>query len=116
MILPSAWRNRSSKVRILTITGLTPVPCRSQPSACMSTMMRAELRGESSVVGSDIRTSKIIDCSLPGRNRLRQVTLIEKSLRRIRDIDLFQERGDIFLFKPDVEIRRVIIQRLSLDA
>jgi hypothetical protein len=47
---------------------------------------------------------------------LRQVTLTEKSLRRIRDIDLFQERGDIFLFKPDVEIRRVIIQRLSLDA
>src|SRR5262245_18545040 len=116
MIFPLAWRNRSSKALILRMTGLTPAPCRSQPSACMSTMMRPAPCGESSIARSaSIAPPEMLTCSLSRSGSPRQISVIEILLWRVGNIDLFQKRRDVFLLEPDIQIGRVIIQRFPLD-
>src|SRR5262245_29488589 len=50
MIFPLVSRKRSKRDRMFLMTGLSPGPCRSQPSACISTMIRPVCSGESSTV------------------------------------------------------------------
>src|SRR5882724_3092052 len=64
------------------MTGLSPGPCRSQPSACISTMIRPVCSGESSIVRSsstrNLRFGKIeVLVLLTKPDSPRQVSLIE---------------------------------------
>src|SRR5262249_60987658 len=52
MIFPLAWRNRSRRERIFLMTGFTPVPCLSQPSAFISTIIRPVCSRGRSTFGS----------------------------------------------------------------
>ena len=79
--------------------------------------MSADHWGENSIARSaSMGTSeKSIICSLPRPEGPGQVAVVEIFLWRIRDIDLFQKRRDVFLLEPDIQIGRVIGQRFPLD-
>src|SRR4030095_1615936 len=120
MIFPLASRKRSKRDRMFLMTGLSPGPCRSPPSACISTMIRPVCSGESSTVRSssttNLRFSRIeVLALLTKPDSPRQVSLIEIFLGGFRNFDLFEQSRNIFSFKPDIEIVRVILQGFPLN-
>src|SRR5262249_13382080 len=120
MIFPLASRKRSKRHRMFLMTGFSPGPCRSQPSVCISTMIRLVCSGESSTIRSsstrNLRFSEIEDLVLLTKpDSPRQVSLIKKFLRWFRNFDLFQQSRNIFSIKTDIEIVRVIVQGFALN-